>query len=120
MILLLILAVWVLAVVLGVALLPFRPVRWAGVYLIVVSTMAVAFAGVIGWAGVWSGSRIAEVFNLGDWGQLLALAGFGLGVIGGAALGATLGFGVVLVCHLRARRRRELAKAAAKLSPTVA
>ena len=116
MIFVLIIVGWVLAVVLGVALLPFRPLRWGGVYLIAVSTSAVAFAGVIGWAGLWSGSRIAEVFNLADWGGLLALSAFGLVVIGGAALGATIGFAVVLVFHLRARRRRELAKAAAKLS----
>ena len=116
MLFLLLLFLWALAVLVGVALLPFRLARWASAYLIVVSTTAVACSVIIALAGVLGGSRLGEAFALGKWSELLALVGFGLGAIGGAAVGATLGFVVVVVFHLRARRRRKKAKAAVLLT----
>jgi len=110
--LLLLLFLWALAVLVGVALLPFRLARWVSAYLIVVSTTAVAFSILIALAGVLGGSRLGEVFELGKWSEMLALVGFGLGAIGGAAVGAITGFVVMVAFHLRARRHREKARAA--------
>ncbi len=101
-----IIPLWLLAVSLGMALLCFRLLRWAGGYLIAMSTLATIFSFAISTAGLFGGAFTAKAINAGEWGGLLTIAGYGFGLVGGAVLGAAVGFGIVLFFHLRSTRRR--------------
>jgi len=101
----LILPVWAVATAVGLVLLPFKAMRWLGLYILSTSTLATVGAFCFSLLGLFAVGGVAKQIGAGDWTGIAALGGYGAGLLGGGALGVLLGFLLVLFFHLRSRRR---------------
>lgn len=111
MIFFLILPIWLAVVVFGLGLLLFRVTRPFAAYVIVPPTLAVLFSFVASLLGLVGGAHLGAAIGADDYSGLMALGGYGLGLLGGGAFGGLLGLAMVGFIHycIVSKRRRATA-----------
>lgn len=97
---------WLLAVISGLFLLPFRRFRWISIYLIIPPTLGMLCAYFASLIGALGGGTLGSVLSKSELSGLFTLGGYGVGLVGGAILGALLGLAASLFLHRRLQRLR--------------
>ena len=106
MIFFLIVPVWFVIVCASGILLFFKRTRWLSAYLIVSSTFSVIISFVTSLLGLLGLSMLGREFGAKDFTGLLALGGYGVGLLVGGLVGAVAGLAIVFLFHRRSRKKK--------------
>ncbi len=105
MIFFLIVPLWFVTICVGGLLIFFRATRWLSAYLMTSATLAVVFAFVASLLGLVGLAKLGDAIGAGNASGLLALGGYGIGLLAGGFSGAVIGVAIVAFFHYRARAR---------------